>query len=217
MISMIIYDRRIIMKRTNWFDKKRFVIMMTGIVGIGIFLSFLLEVNYGTDTCAFMNASLSRCFGISFGTTMVLTNLLFFIPELIWGRKLIGPGTIANMMLIGYISDFCRMPEETYLPSLIFQDPLFRTLIFLAALIPFLISVALYMNADMGQVPYDSIATIISERLHLPFAPVRIFWDCLIILVGVLAGGHLTIGTVVLAFSIGPAVTVIGKKMKALF
>ncbi|MDY4516158.1 MAG: hypothetical protein SPD93_06680 [Lachnospiraceae bacterium] len=139
------------MKQKNRFDKKRFIIMMTGIVGMGITLSFLLKVNYGTDTCSFMNASLSGRFGITFGTTMMLVNLLLFLPELIWGRKLIGLGTIANMTLIGYISDFCRMLETRYLPSSIFQDQPYRVIIFTVALLLFLISVALYMNADMGQ------------------------------------------------------------------
>lgn len=198
------------MKFKNLFSK-RFIIMMTGIIGMGIFLSFLLEVNYGTDTCSFMNSSLSKHFGISFGNTMVLTNLILFIPELIWGRRLLGLGTIANMTLIGYISDFCRMLETKYIPSAIFQEQPYRSLVFIAALIPFLFFVALYINADMGQAPYDSIPTIISERLHLPFAPVRIIWDCFIILIGIIAGGHLTIATVILAFTIGPAVTFIGR------
>lgn len=201
------------MKQKNRFDKKRFIIMMTGIVGMGITLSFLLKVNYGTDTCSFMNASLSGRFGITFGTTMMLVNLLLFLPELIWGRKLIGLGTIANMTLIGYISDFCRMLETRYLPSSIFQDQPYRVIIFTVALLLFLISVALYMNADMGQVPYDSIPTMISEYRHIPYAPVRIVWDCSVMLIGILAGGHLTIGTVILAFTIGPAVTFIGKLM----
>lgn len=195
----------------DMFDKKGFSLMMTGIAGIGICLSFLLEVNYGTDTCSFMNASLSRRTGISYGTVAVLANLLFFIPELIWGRRLIGPGTIANMVLIGYISDFCRMLEHRYLPAAIFTDLPWRPLVFVMALIPFLFFVALYINADAGQAPYDAIPTIASERLHLPFAPVRIGWDCFAVLVGILAGGRLTIATVILAFAIGPSVTFIGK------
>ena len=196
------------------FCKKRFLIMMTGIVGMGIFLSLLLQVNYGTDTCSFMNSSLSKYFGISFGITMICTNLIFFIPELIWGRKFLGWGTIANMTLIGLISDFCTMIENKFIPAEIFQHTIYRPVIFAAALIPFLFSVALYINADMGQAPYDSIPAIISERVHLPFTPVRISWDILVVIIGIVAGGQLTIATVILAFTIGPAVTIIGRYIK---
>ena len=196
------------------FNKKRFAVMMCGIVGMGVFLSFLLEVNYGTDTCAFMNSSLSGHFGISFGTMMICSNLIFFIPEIIWGRKYIGLGTIANMTLIGYISDFCRMLERKFLPDVLFEGTYYRPVVFIVALIPFLISIALYMNADMGLAPYDSVPKIISERFHFPFSPVRIVWDFCAIMLGIAVGGHLNIGTVVLAFTIGPSATFIGKRME---
>ena len=78
--------------------KKRLAYMFLGIFGMGIFLSFLLKVGYGTDTSSFMNSSVAAKFGISLGTTLVCTNALFLVPEIIWGRKLIGIGTIANMI-----------------------------------------------------------------------------------------------------------------------
>lgn len=188
--------------------------MLTGIIGMGVFLSFLLGVGYGTDTSAFMNNSLAEYTGLSFGTVMVITNAIFFIPELIWGRKMIGIGTIANMVLIGYISDLCRMLEAEYLPAMLFTAQPYRTLTFSIALLLFLISVALYMNADMGLAPFDSIPQMVASSSCLPFFIIRMLWDFIIILIGVAAGGNLTIGTVILAFTIGPAVSLIGKVMK---
>ena len=181
---------------------------------MGVFLSFLLGVGYGTDTSAFMNNSLAEYTGLSFGTVMVITNAIFFIPELIWGRKMIGIGTIANMVLIGYISDLCRMLEAEYLPAMLFTAQPYRTLTFSIALLLFLISVALYMNADMGLAPFDAIPKMLSSALHIPFCAARMSWDFLIILAGILVGGHLPVGTVILAFTIGPAVSFIGRLMR---
>lgn len=195
---------------------KRIGLMMIGIVGMGVFLSFLIEVNYGTDTCSFMNLALSERFGISFGTCMVLANILFFIPEILLKPKLINIGTIMNMVLIGYISDYCRILWSRFLPQILFTLQPYRTITFLIALFPFLVSVALYMNADMGLAPYDAIPTIISLRSHLPYTVIRILWDFSAILIGVLAGKHLSIATVVMALSIGPSVTFIGNFMKYL-
>ena len=138
--------------------------MLSGVVLMGISLSFLLNAGYGTDTCSFMNASISARLGVSLGPVMVVSNVLLFIPQLIWGRKFIGIGTLCNMFLIGYITDFCMF---------------------------------------------------LQERL-LPFPAVRIAWDFLAIAVGVLCGGTLTAGTVILAFTIGPAVFWIGRLIKLL-
>ncbi len=185
--------------------------MFSGIIGMGIFLSFMLEVNYGTDTCSFMNNSLAHLFGISLGTTMVLTNLIFLIPELIWGRELIGLGTVVNMVSIGYICDFCRWLEEKYLPSYLFEQNPYRPMVFAAALLLFLISAAFYMNAGLGQVPYDSIPTMIAARVPVPFFVVRMAWDFFIIAIAAAAGGTVTFTTVILALTLGPAVTWVGK------
>lgn len=197
--------------------QNRIVLMMAGIIGMGIFLSFLIEVNYGTDTSSFMNLAISKRFGISFGTCTVLVNLILFIPQILFGRKLINIGTVANMVLIGYISDFCRFLWSHCLPSSLFTVQPYRTITFIVALIPFLISVALYMNVDMGQAPYDAVPTIISHRSHLPFPAIRVFWDFSVILIGLLLGKHLSIATVVMALTIGPSVSFIGKYMQAHF
>lgn len=188
--------------------------MFLGVFGMGIFLSFLLKVGYGTDTSSFMNSSIAKRFGISLGLTMICTNIIFLIPQLIWGRKLIGIGTIANMTLIGYTSDFCTMLENRFIPEELFMMQPYRVLIFIVALALFIISAALYMNAGMGLAPFDSIPTMVSQYLPIPFALARMLWDFLVILIGLLADGSLSICTVILAFTIGPTVSYTGKLLK---
>lgn len=195
-------------------DKRRFFLMLSGIVGMGIFLSFIINVDYGTDTCVFFNMAISNRIHLTYGTTFLLTNAIMFIPELIFERRLIGLGTVFNMVLVGYISDFCRFLEGKFLPPSIFVQQPSRTIIFILAMIPFLISVALYMNADTGVSPFDAMAIIISHRTRLPFVPVRMGWDFLMIAIGMLLGRTLTIGTVVMALTLGPVCGFIGKKLK---
>lgn len=187
--------------------------MFIGVLGMGVFLSFLLKTGYGTDTCSFMNASLSSRLGISLGTVMACSNIILFIPELLWGREHIGPGTVLNMLCIGYISDFCMMLEDRFLPQELFSLHPYREAVFIGALLFFLLSVSIYMNSRSGLSPFDSVPTMISSKLHLPFFAVRMCWDFSAILIGTIAGGVLTIGTVILAFTIGPAVSFIGRIM----
>ena len=79
------------------------------------------------------------------------------------------------------------------------------------------------MNAQMGVAPYDAFALIISGWIpKIPFAPLRICYDMLAIVIGLVASlsnpngmqGSL-LGSVILALSIGPAVTIVGNYMKA--
>lgn len=144
--------------------------MMLGVCGMGVFLSFLVMVNYGTDTSTFMNKALAARFGVSFGTMMVITNGIMFIPVL-----------------------------------------------FVAALALFVFSVAVYMNADLGLAPFDAIPVIVGHHVKIPFFAVRMCWDFLVIVVGLAAGGKLTIGTVCLAVTIGPVCGAVGRWISAVF
>ncbi len=194
--------------------RKRFALLMTGIFGMGIFLSFIIKVDYGTDPNTFMLLNIADISGISFGTAMLTLNLVLFIPELLFGRHLIGWGTVCNMSLTGYIADFCRFLESNYLPGEMFEVQPFRTITFVVALIPFLISIALYMNAACGQTPYDAAPTMIHEHFHLPYAPVRMAWDFSAIAVGLILGGAFTVTMIVMALGIGPTCSFIGRKLK---
>ena len=195
-------------------ERRNIALMLTGVVGMGICLSLLLKVGYGTDTSSFMNSSIAARTGITLGTVMVSMNAIQLIVQIIWGRRFIGIGTIVNMTVIGYIADFCTMLEESHLPSFLFSLQPYRSLTFAIALIFFLISAALYMNSETGLAPYDAIPTIISSAAHLPFFAVRIAWDLLAIAIGIASGGHLPLGTVILAFTIGPTVSWIGRAMR---
>lgn len=72
------------------------------------------------------------------------------------------------------------------------------------------------MNADLGLAPFDAIPTLVSRKSKLPFYAVRMAWDALAIIVGVVAGGQLTAGTIILALTVGPSVSWTGRKMAPL-
>lgn len=204
------YLQEFIRTRVIEVDRQRIVLMMIGILGMGAMLSFLLRVNFGSDPCSYMNSALAGWSGISFGTTVLIVNIILFIPELIRGRDMIGLGTLANMLLIGYISDFCTWLQRLFLPDVWFETMSTRVLIFVLALIPFLIFVGLYINADVGVAPYDAIPTMVSRATRLPYAPVRIAHDFLAIGIALLAGKPLAIASPILALTLGPTVQAVG-------
>ena len=202
---------------TDYFSQKdftkRLVLMNIGVFFMGFFLSFLIKVDLGTDPCTFMNLTLSKFFGISFGNWQLLLNSVLFILVILFGRKFIGFGTIANMVFIGYIADFfCWLWEKT-IPEHYFTDMPSRAVIFALALFLFIISVSFYINANMGVSPYDAMPQILSERVlkKIPFAVIRIAYDFLVILIGVLFGGTPNIGIVLMALFLGPIISVVGK------
>ncbi len=186
--------------------------MSLGIFFMGFFVSFLIEVDLGTDPFSFMNLMGSRAAGISFGTFELIFNAVIFIPYFIWGRHLIGPGTVMNMVCIGYISDLCRFLWGKLIPREIFDVYPSRAIVFALAVLGFVIAAAVYMNADAGQSPYDGLAKVIADKLpKIPYFILRMLYDGTAVLIGCLLGGELNPGLIAMVVLLGPAVSLVGK------
>lgn len=193
--------------------KKKFAIMCLGVFFMGFFLSFLIEVSLGTDPCTFMNLTISGRLHMLFGTWQVLLNSVLFVLVILFDRYQIGPGTIANMVFIGYISDFCRWIWRQTIPEFIFKEWPYRAVVFIVALLCFVIAASFYMNADMGVAPYDAIPNILSDRVFksVPFKFVRIAFDGAAVVIGFVLGGKIEICTILMVFLLGPTITAVGK------
>ena len=69
---------------------------------MGITLGFLLETDLGTDPYTYMNVNVAGAIGTTLGNWQFALNLvMFIIVILITGIRQIGPGSIANMILVG--------------------------------------------------------------------------------------------------------------------
>ena len=192
--------------------KKKFTLMALGVFFMGFFLSFLINVSLGTDPCTFMNVTISERLHILFGTWQLLLNAVLIVIVIIFSRDQIGPGTIANMVFIGYIADFFRWVWSKTIPDYVFTTWPYRGAVFALALIAFVIAASFYMNADMGVAPYDAMPVIISERLlkKIPFKFIRMGFDGSIVLIGILFGGRVEIATILMVFLLGPTITAVG-------
>ncbi len=198
--------------------RKKAWICFAAIFGMGFFLSFLIMTDYGTDPYTFMNLAIVHKLHMLLGTWKLIFNTMMLIIVIVFNRKLIGIGTIFNMVLIGYYADFFTWLWAKILPESLFTAQPQRSICFAIALLGFVISAAVYMNSQVGLSPYDGTGKIVADALHMfPFFAVRICYDFLAILVGVLAGGKPTIGIILMAIALGPFITLIGKKMAPMF
>ena len=162
-----------------------------------------------------MNEAVSKKLNILFGTWQIVLNAALFIPVILFGREHIGLGTLANMTLIGYVSDFFKWLWEKILPKSLFEYLPSRIAIFLVSIFMFIVAIAFYMNADMGVAPYDAVPMMVSKYIlkKIPFTYIRMGFDTSAILIGIVLGGKLNAGIVLMALFLGPIITAVGKFM----
>ena len=80
---------------------RRLAFMLPAVILMGVFVSILVEIGWGTDPASFMNLNIASALGWGLGNTEVLVYGLMLVVTFIFGAQMIGFGTLAKMILIG--------------------------------------------------------------------------------------------------------------------
>lgn len=196
--------------------KKEFFWLILSVVTMGFCLSFLNQTSFGTDPCTMFNLGMSKMLGLSLGNWQALFNCVLFIFVFLFAKDQIGWGTLANMFLVGYSFDFFSWINGMILPADFFEPMQNRILVTIPALAIFVIAVAIYIAIQQGTSPYDAMPYIIDKKLpKVPFKLVRMGWDISVTILGVLLGEKIGLITIVMAFTLGPAITFAEKHIVA--
>ncbi len=166
-------------------EKKKFMLMLTGILLIGMCVASYRMSGFGVDAFSCMNLGVSGFLRMSFGTWQLLINAVLLLVVWFTIRHCIGPGTVVNMVCVGYTADFlCWL----FLNRIGLQVTMPLRLLFLILGTLFAsLGCACYMIADMGISPYDSVAFIITKYAHgkISFRFARVMSDVVVIVIGV--------------------------------
>lgn len=183
---------------------RRVGVMFLGIlimgVGIGLFKVSLM----GNDPSSALGIAVGDWVGIDFSISIIVMNCLYFVVELIFGRKMIGIGTFVNWFFVGPIASFFeKMFLQFFGSPETFPEKL---LIMVVGILILSFSCALYQTADVGISPYDSLSLLMAQHPRFKYFWCRIFTDSVCVIIAFLLGGLIGLGTLVCALGIGPFV-----------
>ena len=93
-------------------------VMLFAVVMMGITLSVLIEIGWGTDPATFMNYHVAALLGTdNIGLIQIMDYAVFLVFVILFGAQHIGFGSSANMFFIGFVSDFssfCNCLRDLY-------------------------------------------------------------------------------------------------------
>ena len=193
----------------------RMLMMIIGVTLQGLGLSFLRQLNFGTDPCSLLTQGVEAHVPLSFGTCQLLCHLVTFVFVLRFDVSYIGFGTVGNMVFLGYISDFFSWVWSMVLPEGFLNQPVVEWALLIPVLAVFILGAATYMCAGLGSSPYDALPFIISNHFEkVPFKVIRMAWDIAYTLGGMALGARVGIVTLALAFFLGPVISFLQKKLQ---
>lgn len=184
---------------------RRIIYTLIGVFFIGFGISVFSFADLGVDAYTSFTMGVSGKIGIGLGTVQLVINFIIIIIVSLLSKKLIGLGTVFNMVLVGYICEFFIFVYDKLLPD---PENIFSKLaLMLLGTLILSLGVAFYFVADLGVSPYDATGIILEERTKIPYKWCRIITDILITAAAFFLSGPIGIGTVVSSLCIGPFIS----------
>ena len=184
---------------------KRFLVMIVGNVFLGMGISIFKFSGMGNDPFSGMVMALADCVKMEYANLLVIVNFGIFLVQLLFGREMIGVGTIVNAFLLGYVVTFFYNIQLALFPMP--EGLATRVAVVLIGVVVASFGVSLYQTPNVGAAPYDSLSLMASKRFpKVPYFWFRMATDGFCALACFLAGGIVGFGTLVTAFGFGPVI-----------
>jgi uncharacterized membrane protein YczE len=176
--------------------RRRMPPLVAGLFVVGFAISVSVRAQLGVSPWDVLHQGLARLTGISFGLVVVLVGMVVLLTWIPLHQRL-GLGTVLNTLTVGLIANLgiFLIPVQDRLAV--------RIPMLLASVAMFGIGGGLYIGSGLGPGPRDGLMTAIAARGY-PIWVVRTGLECSALLAGYLLGGHVGVGTLLLAFTIGP-------------
>jgi uncharacterized membrane protein YczE len=179
--------------------------LLLGLVLFGVGLWLGLVAGLGVGPWDVLTGGLAELLGTSFGRTSIVVSVIVLLVGMAAGVRP-GIGTLLNVVVIGATIDL--LLASPLLADLGDGPLVLRFAVVLLGIAVVAVGSALYLGAHLGPGPRDGLMVAIHTRTGWPVGVARAVLECAVLVVGVLLGGPVGVGTVLFAFGIGPAVQV---------
>jgi uncharacterized membrane protein YczE len=176
---------------------RRMVQLSVGLVLYGVSIGLMVRGNIGLAPWDVLHSGLIEQIPLTLGQIVVVMSfvvLLLWIPL----REQPGIGTVANAVVVGLSADatLWLLDEPRALAA--------RLALMVGGVVLCGLATGLYIGAQLGRGPRDGLMTGLHRRTGLSLRLVRTLLEVAVVLVGLVLGGVLGLGTVVYALTIGP-------------
>lgn len=171
--------------------------LYAGLVAYGVSLAMMMRGDLGLAPWDVLHSGLTEHFPITIGQAVVIMSfvvLLLWIPL----REKPGLGTISNALIVGFSADatLALLDRPDNMAA--------RVALMVGGIVLCGLATAMYIGAQLGRGPRDGLMTGLARRTGLSLRLVRTGLEVTVVIIGLLLGGTLGLGTVLYALAIGP-------------
>lgn len=184
---------------------KKLLFYLMGIVIACMGVTFLLKSNAGAGPQDVVILVLAEKTGLTFGTWVIISQAVFLLIHSFLLKKRPQFESIITMIIWGVIVDFWMEVIFKDL-SLLLHTPLLEWICFLTGVLLIGIGVGVYLTAKLPAMPYDGLMVGLCEKFRINLMMSRTVLEAIFIIIGLMIGGKIGVGTIVLVLCIGTVI-----------
>lgn len=180
---------------------QRWCKLLAGLVCYGIGISFMKQSELGMSPWEVLNDGISKISGVQIGTVSIFIGILVLV---LWIpiREKPGIGTVLNIIIVGTITNLT-------LPLIPIPNQLLLQILWLTLGVLIIgLATALYLGSRLGSGPRDGLMMGLHHRTGHSIRLVRSIIEISVLVIGLLLGGTIGVGTLAFAFGIGPIIQI---------
>ncbi|WP_188208149.1 YczE/YyaS/YitT family protein [Alkalibacillus aidingensis] len=191
------------------------VCYVLGMLTLSFGVTMLILSGLGVGAWDALFVGLSELIGLTVGSWIFIVGILLIIINAYLLKDRFDYSAIITIFLIGVFIDFWLL---IVFDGVTVSDFVARIALFILGIICMGAGIGSYLQLDFARNPIDNLMMAVHKRLGLSLAVSKSGLEILILIIAFFIGGPVGVGTIIVAFGIGPLVQLSFKtldKMKA--
>ena len=177
----------------------RFIIYLFGLLVMSLGIVLLILADLGPSPWDVLHVGLYYKFGLTIGSWNIIAGFFILGVSAMISKSIPQFGAFLNMILVGLFIDMYLMIPFLQTPSSLTG----KVVMFAVALLINCYGMGLYISAQLGAGPRDSLMLAITSKTGWNIGKVRSTMEVLVLIIGWQLGGPLFWGTIVISLMIG--------------
>jgi uncharacterized protein len=181
----------------------RWLVFFSGlmILGLGVALTIKGQ-RLGVSSWDVLHIGLFKNMGLSIGLWSIIVGIIIIVTASLGLREFPKLGTLMNMVFVGLFIDFFNwlLPDPHTIPI--------QYIDFILGIVLMGIGGGIYISANLGSGPRDSLMLLTVKKFNCSITVSRTIMEVIVAIVGFLLGGPIGIGTIIMAFALGPIIQI---------
>lgn len=177
----------------------RFIIYLFGLLVMSLGIVLLILADLGPSPWDVLHVGLYYKFGLTIGSWNIIAGFFILGVSAMISKSIPQFGAFLNMILVGLFIDMYLMIPFLHTPSSLTG----KVVMFAVALLINCYGMGLYISAQLGAGPRDSLMLAITSKTGWKVGKVRSTMEVFVLILGWQLGGPLFWGTIVISLMIG--------------